>query len=169
MIPNQNKKNYDWIRVIEKVFEKSSILQRLLLSFWGTENVAFSAVALRPEPFAPYRILWKKSRGLPRSCLKFLFCLDREKLNLFHLNTPKLFLETWSKTFQNLQLNSKLSHKKRIFLRIFLIYNVDSWDIAKIWNGRSSIIRCLTIKPFIFYQTAWSRAILNGISVLFLP
>ena len=126
-------------------------------------------MGLRPEPFAPYRILWKKSRGLPRSCLKFLFCLDREKLNLFHLNTPKLFLETWSKTFQNLQLNSKLSHKKRIFLRIFLIYNVDSWDIAKIWNGRSSIIRCLTIKPFIFYQTAWSHAILNGISVLFLP
>ena len=39
---------------------------------------------LRPEPFAPYRILWKKSRGLPRSCLcyhikavssdDFLFC-----------------------------------------------------------------------------------------------
>ena len=23
---------------------------------------------LRPEPFAPYRILWNKSRGLPRSC-----------------------------------------------------------------------------------------------------
>ena len=46
----------------------------------------YALLGLRPEPFAPYRILWKKSRGLPRSCFPNPFVLVCCAVTIFLLN-----------------------------------------------------------------------------------
>ena len=61
---------------IESVYRYEFILSSVGCLFKLSDNTQYQRVAyyqyallgLRPEPFAPYRILWKKSRGLPRSC-----------------------------------------------------------------------------------------------------